>query len=82
MSRQAKAQLDAQVRHRINAGRVAVRDQVAFFGRQFGDVSSEWKEDNTRVTFADFAISEKIFAAMITETPRIIEDVVRKILTG
>ena len=70
MSRQSKAQLDAQVRHRINAGRVAVRDQVAFFGRQFGDVSSEWKEDDTRVTFADFAISEKIFAELRQNFPQ------------
>ena len=70
MNRQAKAQLDAQLRHRINAGRVAVRDQVAFFGRQFGDVSSEWKEDDTRVTFADFAISEKIFAELRQNFPQ------------
>ena len=70
MNRQAKAQLDAQMRHRINAGRVAVRNQVAFFGRQFGDVSSEWKEDDTRVTFADFAISEKIFAELRQNFPQ------------
>ncbi|TVP75924.1 MAG: inositol monophosphatase [Puniceicoccaceae bacterium] len=63
-NRQAKAQLDHQIRHRINAGRVAVREQIAFFGRQFGEVSSEWKADDTRVTFADFAISEKIFAEL------------------
>lgn len=69
MNRQAKAQLDSQIRHRINAGRVAVRDQVAFFGRQFGEVSSEWKEDDTRVTFADFAISEKIFAELRQDFP-------------
>jgi myo-inositol-1(or 4)-monophosphatase len=70
MNRQAKAQLDVQMRHRINAGRVAVRNQVAFFGRQFGDVSSEWKEDDTRVTFADFAISEKIFAELRQNFPQ------------
>ena len=70
MNRQAKAQVDAQMRHRINAGRVAVRNQVAFFGRQFGDVSSEWKEDDTRVTFADFAISEKIFAELRQDFPQ------------
>ncbi|MGZ0654354.1 inositol monophosphatase family protein [Coraliomargarita sp. W4R72] len=70
MNRQAKAQLDSQLRHRINAGRVAVRDQIAFFGRQFGDVSSEWKEDDTRVTFADFAISEKIFAELRRDFPQ------------
>lgn len=69
MSRQAKAQLDNQLRHRINAGRVAVRDQVAFFTRQFGEVTSEWKEDDTRVTFADFAISENLFVELRRDFP-------------
>ena len=64
MNRQAKAQLDHQIRHRINAGRVAVRDQLGFFWRQFGEVSSEWNEDDTRVTFADFALSEQLFAKL------------------
>lgn len=64
LNRQAQAWFDGQLRHRINAGRVAVKDQAAFFGRQFGQVASEWKEDDTRVTFADFAISEKLFAAL------------------
>ena len=63
-NRQAQAQFDVQLRHRINAGRVAVKGQMAFFGRQFGQVASEWKEDDTRVTFADFAISENLFAAL------------------
>lgn len=69
MNRQAKAQFEAQLRHRINAGRVAVRDQVGFFKRQFGEVTSEWKEDDTRVTFADFAISEKLFAELRRDFP-------------
>lgn len=64
LNRQAQAQFDLQLRHRINAGRVAVKAQTAFFGRQFGQVASEWKEDDTRVTFADFAISENVFAAL------------------
>ena len=70
MNRQARAQLESQMRHRINAARVAIRDQVAFFGRHFGDVSSKWKEDDTRVTFADFAISEKIFAELRQNFPQ------------
>jgi myo-inositol-1(or 4)-monophosphatase len=41
-----------------------VKGPSAFFGRQFGQVASEWKEDDTRVTFADFAISENLFAAL------------------
>lgn len=56
--------------HRINAGRVAVLEQVEFFRRQFGEVVSEWKHDDTRVTFADFAISEKIFAELRKSFPR------------
>lgn len=69
-NRQAQARFDAELRHRINAGRVAVQDQVAFFARQFGQVASEWKEDDTRVTFADFAISEKIFAELRRDFPK------------
>jgi len=64
LNRQAQAQFNLQLRHRINAGRVAVKAQTAFFGRQFGQVASEWKADDTRVTFADFAISENVFAAL------------------
>lgn len=70
MSRQAQARLKTALRHRINAGRVAVRDQIAFFGRQFGQVASEWKADDTRVTFADFAISEKLFAELRRDFPK------------
>jgi len=52
--------VDKALRHRVNAARVAVRNQVPFFCRQLGKVASEWKADETRVTFADFAISEQI----------------------
>ena len=69
LNRQAQAQFDLQLRHRINAGRVAVKAQTAFFGRQFGQVASEWKADDTRVTFADFAISENVFAALRRDFP-------------
>ena len=51
---------DTKLKHRINAGRVAVNEQRAFLRRQFGQVTSEWKADSTRVTFADFVISENI----------------------
>jgi myo-inositol-1(or 4)-monophosphatase len=70
MSRHAKARFNLALRHRINAGRFAVRDQIAFFGRQFGQVASEWKADDTRVTFADFAISEKLFAELRRDFPQ------------
>lgn len=56
--------MDTAIRHRVNAGRVAILDQITFFREQFGQVASEWKEDDTRVTFADFAISERIFAEL------------------
>ncbi|NDV61171.1 inositol monophosphatase family protein [Puniceicoccales bacterium CK1056] len=52
--------MDTAFRHRVNAARVAIRNQTGFFNQQRGRVSSEWKPDETRVTFADFAISEKI----------------------
>jgi hypothetical protein len=35
--------VDKLLKHRINAGRVAVKEQVPFFRRQFGQVPSEWK---------------------------------------
>jgi myo-inositol-1(or 4)-monophosphatase len=56
--------MDTALRHRVNAGRVAVLDQVNFFREQFGSVETRWKPDDTRVTFADFAISERIFAEL------------------
>jgi myo-inositol-1(or 4)-monophosphatase len=59
-NRQAKARYTAALRHRINAGREALKSQIGFFSRQFGEVPSEWKADDTRVTFADFAISEQM----------------------
>lgn len=52
--------MDKAMRHRVNAGREALRNQRAFFRRQFGEVATEWKPDDTRVTFVDYAISEGI----------------------
>ena len=60
---------DVKLRHRINAGRVAINSQRSFFKRQFGQVASEWKEDATRVTFADFAISENLSVALRRDFP-------------
>ena len=64
LSRQAKLKLDMEIRHRINAGRVAIKDQIVFFRRHFGQVGSDWKADASRVTFADIAISENLFASL------------------
>ena len=64
LSRQAKLQLDIGIRHRINAGRTAIKNQILFFRRHFGQVSSDWKADSSRVTFADIAISENLFNSL------------------
>lgn len=56
--------MDTAMRHRVNAARVAVLNQVRFFREQFGQVSSEWKSDETRVTFVDFAVSEHVFSEL------------------
>lgn len=61
--------MDKHLRHRINAARVAVEKQIPFFRKQFGRVDSEWKADDTRVTFVDFAISEKIVAELRRSFP-------------
>ena len=63
LSRQEKAQFDPKYRHRINAARVAVKAQIAFFERHFGAVRSDWKADKTRVTFADLALSSQLTEA-------------------
>ncbi len=61
--------MDKAIRHRVNAARVAVKNQLGFFKRQFGQVPSEWKDDDTRVTFADFAISERMLAELRNSFP-------------
>jgi myo-inositol-1(or 4)-monophosphatase len=68
-NRQAKARYELELRQRINAGRDAIKSQVGFFSRQFGQVPSEWKADDTRVTFADFAISEQIAIRLRRDFP-------------
>ncbi|MGB0370895.1 MAG: inositol monophosphatase family protein [Opitutales bacterium] len=58
-----------EIRHRINAGRVAVEAQIPFFRDQLGRVSREFKEDQTPVTFADYAISEKVIGSLSEDFP-------------
>lgn len=53
-----------EITHRINAGLVAMRNQIKFFSDNFGRVSSQAKHDASIVTFVDFAITEKIFAEL------------------
>lgn len=62
--------MDKNLRHRINVGRECVKEQISFFRKHFGRVESEWKEDNSRVTFADFAISERIGTAIAEHFPK------------
>lgn len=64
LSRQAKLKLETEIRHRANAGRVAIKSQISFFRRHFGQVTSDWKADASRVTFADIAISENLFSSL------------------
>lgn len=52
--------MDKALRHRINLARSALADQMVFFDKQRGQVASEWKADDSRVTFADFVISETL----------------------
>ena len=62
--------MDKALKHRVNAARVALRNQTGFFNELRGRVSSEWKADDTRVTFADFAITEKLFAELRRSFPK------------
>lgn len=70
MTKKKKIPLEQQIRHRINAGRVALKNQIDFFEKNLGLVTSEWKDDDTRVTFADFAISEKMFSELRASFPQ------------
>ncbi len=58
-----------ELRHRMNAGRVVLKQQVDFFRAQFANVTTHWKDDDTRVTFADFAISEKLITGLRADFP-------------
>jgi len=54
---------------RIAAAKSAVLAQAAYLHREFGAVRSDWKSDGTRVTPADIAISEAIFADLRARFP-------------
>jgi len=57
------------LRQRSTAAQAAVMAQTALMHREFGRVESRWKEDGTRVTTADVAISENIFRELGTKFP-------------
>jgi myo-inositol-1(or 4)-monophosphatase len=52
---------------RIEAAKRAVMAQTALLHEQFGKVESRWKEDGTRVTAVDVAISENIFRELSSQ---------------
>jgi myo-inositol-1(or 4)-monophosphatase len=54
---------------RIEAGSEAVKEWVGYFRERFGAVESEWKEDASRVTEADRAISEGILRRLSAKFP-------------
>jgi myo-inositol-1(or 4)-monophosphatase len=54
---------------RSTAAQAAVMAQTALMHREFGRVESRWKQDGTRVTTADVAISENIFRELGTKFP-------------
>jgi len=56
---------DASVNARIEAGRKAVMAQTELLHREFGRARSLWKEDGTRVTPVDLAISEWIMKEIL-----------------
>ena len=55
---------------RIALGTKSVESQVAFFEDRFGSVESEWKKDNSRVTEADYRISERVCNAVSETFPK------------
>lgn len=54
---------------RVELAQKAVLAQTALMHREFGHVQSQWKEDGTRVTTADLAISSGIQKAVLDAFP-------------
>lgn len=54
---------------RMTAALLAIREQVDYFHQHFGRAETLWKHDGTRVTPADLAVSEAIFAALRKRFP-------------
>jgi len=60
---------DDVLRDRILAGRDAVLSQVPYFRENFGDATTQWKSDGTRVTNIDLAISANLFGSLAEYFP-------------
>lgn len=61
--------MDQDLERRIEKGRALVLGEVAFFRAQFASVESHWKEDRSRVTAADLAISARLTQALAAAFP-------------
>lgn len=61
--------LSPDLLERIAAAKAAVLARTEFFHDEFGRVRSDWKEDGSRVTPADIAISEAIFRELRERFP-------------
>lgn len=53
-----------KLKYRINAGRVAIKKQIEFFHKHFAHNQKDPFDGGGCIAFADFAISEKIFAEL------------------
>ena len=60
---------DVELTRRISAARQAVLAQTELLHREFGRAESKWKDDGTRVTAVDVAISENIVRALRADFP-------------
>lgn len=60
---------DEAVLRRLTAARAAVAAQTELMHREFGRAASQWKQDGTRVTAVDHAISQGIIAELRTAFP-------------
>jgi len=59
----------SRLRDRVEAGKRAVLAQTELLHREFGRAESRWKQDGTRVTAVDVAISEGIFRELAAQFP-------------
>ena len=60
---------DDGLEERISFGQELLKAQARIFTEKFGDVDSQWKRDGSRVTEADFAISNGMEGALKERFP-------------
>lgn len=59
----------SELSQRITVARNVIREQIAFFQKNFSKVESHWKKDNSRVTEADLSLSRAITEAILKAFP-------------